>query len=156
VNTNQRPHVKENLNIELLQFLHIYSNCETWNDNLCSLQLLTAWGDSQAKPTVRSVYGVPTIRPHTLCIWIFMRSSRGLQSMHGKFIGHDSVKILMFLSPTGFKLTTFSFSSLVEVCTIESSIMIGRFPRVLILNRSFFKLNWFIYNSKSALSIHFL
>ena len=59
------------------------------------------------------------------------------------FKNHLVVDMLVFPSPTGYLLlTSFSFSSLNWVYSIDSSKMIGSFPYIINFDHLFLKLNW--------------
>ena len=58
-----------NLQFDLLDLeMHLYSDVESWNNNLCDLQLLTRWDNCWSNPTIKIVVELelPTIGPHTV------------------------------------------------------------------------------------------
>ena len=59
---------KEKYYFEVQSFLHLYSNFETWNDNLHDSQLLMGRDNSQADPMVKIVYGVGS--PHNMTAYL--------------------------------------------------------------------------------------
>ena len=65
-----------------------------------------------------------------VCVWVV-----GISSVSGEDFGHWSVKILVFSSPSGYKLWSFGISSIFEVYSIASTKMIIEFPEVLNFNR---------------------
>ena len=48
--------------------MHLYSDVESWNNNLCDLKLLTRWDNCWSNPTIKIVVELelPTIGPHTV------------------------------------------------------------------------------------------
>ena len=46
---------KDNLHFHHLWLLHLYSDSETWNENVCNLQLLTMWNNSLSDPTAKKI-----------------------------------------------------------------------------------------------------
>ena len=71
--------------------------------------------------------------------------------MIGRIFENNGVEILVFISPSGYRLASFGFPLLNWVYSINSSKMIGSFPAVLNFNRLFLKLNRFMCNKLPVL-----
>ena len=77
-----------NLQFDLLELeMHLYSDAEFWNKNLCDLQLLTRWDKCWSNPTIKIVCGVGSAHN-----WATYRRSAGMHDSSESETWIESIK----------------------------------------------------------------